>query len=46
MIPTLPEIAKQFGISLPFFALGVAAVLTAIALLGRSIAEWFDDRDS
>ncbi|HLK06243.1 MAG TPA: hypothetical protein VKT53_17535 [Candidatus Acidoferrum sp.] len=46
MIPSLPEIARQLGVSPSFFALAVAGVLTGFALLAQSIARWFDDRDS
>jgi len=46
VIPSLPEIARQFGIGPPFVAIAAAGVMTAVVLLAQSIARWFDDRDS
>jgi hypothetical protein len=46
VIPSLPEIARQLGVSPAFIALAIAGVLTGAALLASSIAQWLDDRDS
>lgn len=46
MIPTLPEIARQLGVSPVFVSLAVAGALTAMAFLAGSVAQWFDDKDS
>ena len=46
MIPSLQEIARQFGVSPSLFALAIAGVLTGLVLMTQSIARWFDDRNS
>jgi len=46
VIPSLQEIARQFGVGPSFVALAAAGVLTALVLLAQSIARWFDDQDS
>jgi len=46
VIPSLPEIARQLGVGVSFFALAVAGAFTGLVLMTQSIARWFDDRDS
>jgi len=41
VIPSLQQIARQFGVSAAFTALVAAVVLTEVALLAQSIATRF-----
>ena len=44
MIPSLQQIARQFGVSAAFTALVAAVVLTEVTLLAQSVAARFKEK--